>query len=262
MAVVIRTVDYNDNDKMVTLLTRDYGRMSARIRGCKKPASKLFSAASLFCCGDYSFFSKDGRYGVKGCAIRRTFFGLQDDYDAYAAACFIADAVDKVAQEDDVPSALFTLTVNALYALDTQAAPPGVVLCWFLQRLLHTEGVYPSLSACAACGGGPPLAGFSAEHGGALCRPCARGVETEPIDETFLDALRRLARTPAQDLGGLDLSADVQKRLGATLIAYLEYVLQRPLKTSRFVNGAAKKDGTAARAQNGTGAGAKRGRLY
>ena len=242
MAVVIRTVDYNDNDKMVTLLTQDYGRMSARIRGCKKPACKLFSAASLFCCGDYSFFEKDGRYGVKGCAIRRTFFGLQSDYDAYAAACFIADAVDKVAQEDDVPSGLFTLTVNALYALDTGAAPAGTVLCWFLQRLLHIEGVYPSLAACAACGSEPPFVKFSAEHGGALCKNCARGVKAEPIDDAFLIALRLLARTAAKDLGCVSISEDVQKRLSTALIAYLEHVLQRPLKTARFLGIGAKKD--------------------
>lgn len=242
MAVVIRTVDYNDNDKMVTLLTQDYGRMSARIRGCKKPASKLFSAASLFCCGDYSFFEKDGRYGVKGCGIRRTFFGLQGDYDAYAAACFIADAVDKVAQEDDVPSGLFTLTVNALYALDTGTAPSGTVVCWFLQRLLHIEGVYPSLAVCAACGSEPPLVKFSAEHGGALCANCAHGVKAEPIDDAFLSALRSLARTAAKDLGSLAISEDVQKRLSAALIAYLEHVLQRPLKTARFLGGGTKKD--------------------
>jgi DNA repair protein RecO (recombination protein O) len=237
LAVVIRTVDYNDNDKMVTLLTKDYGRMSARVRGANKPISKLFSAASLFCCGDYAFFEKDGRYGVKGCAIRRTFFGLQDDYDAYAAACFIADAVDKVAQEDDVPSGLFTLTVNALYALDTSAAPAGTVLCYFLQRLLYIEGVYPSLSACAVCGTEPPLVRFSADHGGALCPSCGRDHGGIVLDDALLGALRLLAHTAAKDLGSIHIGADVQKRLSCALIAYLEHVLQRPLKTTRFITG-------------------------
>lgn len=241
LAVVIRTVDYNDNDKMATLLTQDYGRMSARIRGCKKPASKLFSASSLFCCGDYEFFEKDGRYGVKGCAIRRTFYGLQGDYDAYAAACFVADAVDKVAQEDDVPSGLFTLTVNALYALDTGAAQAGIVICYFLQRLLHIEGVYPSLAACSVCGEELPFVRFSAEQGGVLCRNCAKDHGGIAIDETFLTALRLLARTAAKDLGRLSIPEDVQKRLNAALIAYLEHVLQRPLKTARFITGSAKK---------------------
>ncbi len=237
LAVVIRTVDFNDNDKMVTLLTRDYGRMSAKMRGAKKPASKLFSAASLFCCGDYTFFEKDGRFGVKGCAIRRTFFGLQSDYDAYTAACFIADAVDKVAQEDDVPSGLFALTVNALFVLDTGTASAGTVLCYFLQRLLYIEGVYPSLSECAVCGSAPPFVRFSASHGGALCPSCGRDHGGIVLDEALLCALRLLAHTAAKDLGSLDINADVQKRLSGALVVYLEHVLQRPLKTARFVTG-------------------------
>ncbi len=237
LAVVIRTVDYKDNDRIVTLLTKDYGRMSARVRGAKKPTSKLFSAASLFCCGEYAFFEKDGRYGVKGCAIRRMFFGLQDDYDAYAAACFIADAVDKVAQEDDVPSGLFMLTVNALYALDMGAAPSGTVLCYFLQRLLYIEGVYPSLSVCAVCGAPPPFVHFSAAHGGALCQRCAHEHGGVTLDDALLRALRLLARTAAKDIGSLDIGADVQRRLSGMLIAYLEHILQRSLTTARFISG-------------------------
>ena len=77
LAVVIRTADYKDNDKMLTLLTKEYGRMSANARGAKKQTSKLFSAASLFCCGEYAFYEKDGRFGLKGCEIKRTFFNLQ-----------------------------------------------------------------------------------------------------------------------------------------------------------------------------------------
>lgn len=241
LAVVIRTVDYKDNDRMVTLLTKEYGRMSARIRGAKKPTSKLFSASSLFCCGDYSFFEKNGRYGVKGCVIRRTFFGLQDDYDAYTAACFIADVIDKVVQEDDVPSGLFTLTVNTLYALDTGAAPVGTVLCYFLQRLLYIEGVYPSLTVCAVCGGSSPFVRFSVEHGGALCKRCARDHGGTVIDDAFFCALRQLAHTAAKDLSSINISNDVQKRLSAVLIAYLEYMIQRPFKTARFISVGEKK---------------------
>lgn len=240
LAIVIRTVDYKDNDRMLTLLTRDYGRMSAKIRGAKKPASKLFAAASLFCCGEYSFYEKHARYGVKSCTIRKTFFNLQSDYDAYAAACFIADAVDKVAQEDDDASSLFVLTANALYALDTGLASTALVLCYFLQRLLYIEGVYPSLGACAHCGAQQGLVRFSAQHGGVLCGACAAGGGTD-INPAFLDALRRLAHTSSKDLNTLSMDEDVLKKLSKALIEYLEYMLARPLKTSKFIQSHGEK---------------------
>lgn len=235
LAVVIRTADYKDNDKMLTLLTKEYGRMSANVRGAKKQASKLFSAASLFCCGDYIFYEKSGRFGVKGCEIRRTFFGLQNDYDAFSAACFIADAVDKVSMEDQISPGLFSLTVNALYALDTAAAPPGTVLCYFLQRLLYIEGVYPNLSSCVICGSKKALGFLSADCGGALCSDCVKTHGGTPMDDKFISTMRLMARTSPNDIGTILIEPAVKKRSCAMLIDYFERMLQRPLKTTRFV---------------------------
>jgi DNA repair protein RecO (recombination protein O) len=198
--------------------------------------SKLFAAASLFCCGEYLFYEKNGRYGVKSCEVRRTFFHMQNDYDAYAAACFIADAVDKVAQEDNVSPGLFALTAGALYALDTGVSP-GVALAYFVQRLLHIEGVYPNMKSCVFCGRRDSLVRFSAEHGGAVCAACGRTHGGAGLDEDVLDALSRMARTAPADIGALIIPEDTQRRLKQALVGYLEHVLQKPLKTAAFVLG-------------------------
>jgi len=239
LAVVIRTADYKDNDRMITLLTKDYGKMSASVRGARKPTSKLFVAASLFCCGEYMFYEKDGRYGVKSCTVRRTFFNMQSDYDAYAAACFIAEAVDKVAQEDNVSPGLFALTVNALYALDTGASP-GTTLCYFVQRLLHIEGVYPNLKSCVFCGRRDNLTRFSAEHGGAVCAACGHKHGGSALDAEVLEALARMARTSPGDIAALDIAQKTQEKLKKALVTYLMHVLQKPLKTAAFVVGNGK----------------------
>ncbi len=236
MAVVIRTADYRENDRMVTLLTKEYGKMSASARGSRKPTSKLFASSSVFCCGEYVFYEKDGRFGIKSCEVRRTFFNLRNDYDAYAAACFIADAVDKVAQEDDVSPGLFSLTVNALFALDTGAAP-GTVLIYFVQRLLYIEGVYPNMKSCVLCGRRDELTRFSAEHGGAVCTVCARTHGGIGMESDVTEALRELAKTAPGDIGSLSLPQEVQDRTKRALVHYLEHVLQKPLKTTAFVLG-------------------------
>jgi len=239
LAVVIRTVDYKDNDRMITLLTKDFGKMSASVRGARKPTSRLFAASSLFCCGDYIFYEKDGRYGVKSCTVRRTFFNMQNDYDAYAAACFIADAVDKVAQEDNVSPGLFALTVNALYALDT-GVEPGTALCYFIQRMLYIEGVYPNLKSCVFCGRRDNLTRFSAEHGGAVCSACGKTHGGIGMDAEVLEALARMARTAPGDIASVDIAPNTEEKLKKALVTYLTHVLQKPLKTAAFVLGKGK----------------------
>ena len=233
-AIVIRTVDFKDSDRMLTLLTRDYGLMSAKIRAAKKQTSKLFSASSLFCCGDYEFYEKNGRYGIRGCRIMHTFQRLCDDFDAYSTACFIADASGKFAQEDFAAPKLFALVANALYTLEKKSASPGAVLCYFIQRLLYIEGVYPGLDRCVICGGGE-ASFFSPEHGGVVCENCAQSNGGDFLDAAVLNALSAMAGILPKDIGNVQIPDGIEIRLKQLLINYLEYVLQKPLKSTKFV---------------------------
>jgi DNA repair protein RecO (recombination protein O) len=233
-AVVIRTADFKDEDRMLTLLTKDFGLMSAKVKAAKKQTSKLFCSSSLFCCGEYEFYEKGGYYGVRGCSITHSFQKLSEDYDKYSAACFIADAAGKVAQEEYPAPKLFALVVNALFALETKAAGPDIAVCYFIQRLLYLEGLYPSIDECVICGRAD-VTHFSAEHGGALCPECAKTHGGERIGGEVLNALGSMADVIPKDMGKLLLNAETAVRLKALLISYLEYALQKPLKTSRFV---------------------------
>ncbi|MGI5850020.1 MAG: DNA repair protein RecO [Christensenellales bacterium] len=233
--IVLRTADFKDSDRMLTLLTKDFGLMAAKVRSAKKQTSKLFSASSLFCCGDYEFYEKGGYYGVRGCRIRYTFHHLLGDYDAFSAACFIADAAGKVAQEDFAAPKLFALTVCALYALDTAAVSPGTVLCYFIQRLLWLEGLYPILDACVVCGSAKNISRFSIEHGGAVCGTCAKTHAGVAADKDVFAALSGMACILPKDIGVVSLLKDTERKLKSLLVDYLEYNLQKPLKSSRFI---------------------------
>ena len=229
--IVLRAVDYRDNDIMLTLLTKDYGLMSAKAAGAKKPTGKLFAAASLLCCGDYEFFEKDGRYGVRGCTIRYRFFDLQNNYDAYTAACMIADTAGKVAQEESADPKLFVLVSQALYALDT-GGEPKAVLCYFLQRLLYIEGVYPALSHCAVCGDARAVK-FSAQFGGV----CAAHAAPQDVALTadMADALVAMAGVLPRDMKEVKISEAAAAKLLPVLIRYLENVIGKPIKSAKFV---------------------------
>ena len=234
MAVVIRTVDFKDNDRMITFLTKDYGLMSAKVRGAKKQTSKLFSASSMFCCGEYTFYEKNGFYGVRGSDIKYTFGHVQDDYDAYAVACFVADVSGKVAQEDYAAPKTFALAVNALWALDKGAAMPKAVACYFVQRLLMLEGVYPELNNCMVCGSGEYLSKMSLEHGGVVCKNCEGG---KRVEKSVVKALRDMQDVMPSEINKVAFEKGTEAKLLRLLVDYLEYVLQKPLMTSKFIFG-------------------------
>ncbi len=233
-AIVIRTADFKDADRMLTLLTKDYGLMSAKVKAAKKQTSKLFCSSSLFCCGEYEFYEKGGYYGVRGCEITHSFQKLPEDYGAYSAACFIADAAGKAAQEEFPEPKLYALVINALYALETAAAKPDIAVCYFIQRLLYIEGLYPAIDECVFCGN-TSTTHFSAEHGGAVCPECAKAHGAERIGRESIEALRSMAGVLPKDIGRIRIEDEALIKLKKLLISYLENALQKPLKSAKYV---------------------------
>ncbi len=238
LAVVIKTADFKDNDRMVTLLTKDYGKMPAKIRGAKKQTSKLFCASSLFCCGEYGFYEKNGFYGVKSFHEKYSFARLQNDYDVFSAACFIADAANTVAQEDYEAPKLFALTINVLYALDKKLVSWAAAVCYFVQRLLYIEGIYPSIENCVICGSRSALTAFSLNDGGVVCASCAKEHGAKRIDSGVLNALYKMVNILPRDIEKVSIDKRIEKKLASVLIEYFEHALQKPLKSSRFIKDA------------------------
>lgn len=238
LAVVIKTADFKDNDRMVTLLTKDYGKMSAKVRGAKKQTSKLFFASSLFCCGEYGFYEKNNFFGIKSFHIKYSFAHLQNDYDMFSAACFIADTVNAIAQEDFEAPKLFALTVNALYALDNEQVSWRCAVGYYIQRLLFIEGIYPSLEACVFCGRVNELTRFSHDHGGVVCAVCAKNHGGTYVDREVISALLDMREIMPRDMGKVSFDKRIEKKLTRVLVEYLEHTLGKPLKSSRFIKDA------------------------
>ncbi|MDL2225846.1 recombination protein O N-terminal domain-containing protein, partial [Eubacteriales bacterium OttesenSCG-928-M02] len=70
LGVVSRGVNYRDNDRILTIVTRDRGRITATARGSRKPQSKLLTAASAFCYGEYVLREWENRFYVSQCTVR------------------------------------------------------------------------------------------------------------------------------------------------------------------------------------------------
>lgn len=72
-AIVLRSVDWRENDRILTLLTPDRGRVDVLARGCRKAKSPLMSASQLFTLGEYALFKGKGNELLVGCEIKDSF---------------------------------------------------------------------------------------------------------------------------------------------------------------------------------------------
>ena len=139
-AIVLQTIDYKDNDKILTLFSPTMGRLTAGIRGVKKPTAKLAFSAQPFCFAEYVLAEKGGRYTVTGAYLHESFFSLRYDIVRFYAACAAAEVCLSILFENERYDGLFIGLVECLKALSLAEDDVADALIGFMLIALRESG--------------------------------------------------------------------------------------------------------------------------
>lgn len=185
--VVLRTIRLGEADRIVTLVTRDHGKVRAVAKGVRRTTSKfggrlepLSHVAALFWHGRELDI-------VTQADVVDTFGHVRGDLGRLSKAYTLLEVADSVAQERHPNHRLYDMLVGALGVLDEADAP--LLVPAFMLKLLAAEGAAPELQVCVSCGDPAPLVAFDPSEGGALCRSCRRG---RPLPPEVLALLRTI----------------------------------------------------------------------
>jgi DNA repair protein RecO (recombination protein O) len=177
-ALVIGSMRYGEADRIVTLYTRDRGRLSAIAKGVRRVKSKTGGRLEPFSLVRASFHTGRGSlYTVAGVDTLRTFQGVRDRLFRMEEGARLLASVRRLFPGEEASVPAFNLLVRGIAQLaetSDQAAASNVVLATRL-KLLVLLGYAPEMSQCSACGSEGPFCGFSPELGGVLCEACWSG---------------------------------------------------------------------------------------
>lgn len=132
--LVLREVAYKDTDKLLTVLTRDYGKMTLKARGVRRSGSPLKASCQLLACGEFTIFEYRGMSTINEAQTVELFPELRTDLELLSLGTYFAQVAEVLSQEDDPNPALLSLTLNALYALGKLRKPQGLVKAVFELR--------------------------------------------------------------------------------------------------------------------------------
>ena len=112
-ALVLREVNYKESDKILTVLTRENGKMTLSARGCRKKGSTLAACAQLLAWSEMTLYQYNGRWAVKEGATQRLFEGVRGDLEKLALACCFAEMAEQLTVEDvAAPEVLSLLLIH------------------------------------------------------------------------------------------------------------------------------------------------------
>jgi DNA repair protein RecO (recombination protein O) len=141
-AIVIQSIDYKDNDKLLVLFSPTLGKITAGIKGVKKPKAKLAFASQPFCFAEYVLAEKGGRYTVTSAYLHESFFELRSDVFRFFAGCSAMETVRELSMENEAYAELFVALIECLKTLCLTSENAEETLISFLLIALRESG-YP-----------------------------------------------------------------------------------------------------------------------
>jgi len=236
--VVLRRLEYGEADRILTLLTREYGKLGAIAKGARRGKARAGGSLDLF--SHSQMMLAKGRNLDVVAQVQRLGDSrhIAGDLTRTAYASLVSEVVDKVLEERHPVDEIFDLVVTTLDRLNTPKRSARADAAWFLMRILELLGYQPQLSTCAGCGRGLPEADswFSPQVGGILCADCGSPAQSgSPVSVNGVKVLRLMAAGDEALYDRLRLSVALLIEVEQALEDQLEYHLDRHLKSLEFI---------------------------
>lgn len=224
-ALVIGSMRLREADRIVTLYTRERGRLSAVAKGVRRTSSRVGGRLEPFSLVHVVLYSGRSLYTVTGVETIRTFQGVRDALFRLEEGARLLENVRRMFPEEEEHADAFNLLVRSVAQLAAAADRPAaarVVLATRL-KLLLAVGYLPELDSCVQCGSDDYLCGFQPSQGGVLCGDCFGGEDHDRfrLSEGGLGALRSLLDRPLAETAGTCLDdavlGEVERAIGRTL---------------------------------------------
>lgn len=234
--LVLRVTDYNDRDALLTLLTKNHGKLTVKARGLRRKNSPLIAPCQLLAFGEFTLFENRGYYTVNEAHSIELFQNLRRDLLKLSLGTYFAQAAEVISQEDMPNPELLSLVLNCLFALSKLDEPLEKVKAVFELRASCLAGYEPDLSGCHVCGESSPQR-FDVSAG---CLECADHRSGEsgglrlPVSPGTLDAMRYLVLCDPKRLFGFQAGEHTLEQLAQVTEVYLTTQLERGFSTLDF----------------------------
>lgn len=236
-AIVLKRHDHGEADRILTLYTREQGKVSVIAKGVRRIASRKSGHVELFTHSTFMLAKGRNLDVLTQADTVEPFAALREDLIRTTYAYHVAELCDRLTEEDNPNPQAFELLRGALEAL-CEADDPSLVVRFFEIRLLGLSGYRPQLFHCALCGEtlGEEGNAFSPEAGGMLC-PKHRGQmpDTLPLDAASFRVLRFLQTRDWAMARRIDLTPATRGALERVMHSYLRHLLERDLNSTGFL---------------------------
>ena len=175
--IITREVKYGDSSRILTVLTKEFGKISVLAGGVRSNKSGLLAATQLFAHVRLQLFKgrEKSLYKINSGEILTSFAPIRESLERMAYASYFCEVANEVIQENQPDAEELQLLLNTLFLLAKDKLPYPQLKGVFEFRTLALQGLLPDLSLCQACAAEPGVY-FNPYTGGVACKSCGKTI--------------------------------------------------------------------------------------
>ncbi len=237
-AVVLRHANWGEADRILTLYTREQGKLRAIVKGARKIRSRKAGHVEPFTHITLQLAKGRDIPIVTQVETLEAYLPLREDLLRTGYAAYMLELLDRFTYDEEGGNlALFRLLTDSLARL-CKVTEPWLSVRYYEMRLLDHLGFRPQLFKCANCRR-EILAEdqfFSPSAGGVICPKCGKGLPgLWNISVEALKYLRHFQRSGYSEASRANPTPEIQKEVETLMQAYFTYLLERQLNTPGFL---------------------------
>ncbi len=237
-ALIVRAANSGDNDKILTAVTPELGKISISAKGVRSLKNKNGAASAPLCYSDLVI--KEGRelYSLVSAECAEGFYHLRDSAESVAYAMYFASLLERCTEPNIPAEEELRLLLNTLYALTKRPQDGALLKIVFELRLAEVLGIAPYISEECQCG--RPACYFSAAEGETCCE-LHRGENAVKMLPEEMRVVEYILTSPLKEALFFTSPPSIVERIGTFGERYLEYHLGRLPKTLDYLKNILRK---------------------
>ena len=229
--IVIAENNMGDYDKMLTILTPNYGKISCVAKGARRQQSALLAGTQLFCFGEYLMYKGTNTFHINSCETIEIFYNLRTDLDKLKYAIHINKIIQDVTGENENCYKILQLFLNTLYTISETDRDKDFVLGVCKLRLLCILGFTPRVLKCTSCNEKEKLNKFSIKDNGFKCEACGRQDKSAiDMSESTKSAILYTISAPPKKIFSFNLKDESLKEFELITKIYFNEKMEKEYK--------------------------------
>lgn len=235
--IILRRHNFGEADRILAILTNRFGKVTALGKAVRRPLSKLAGHLEPFCHSQLLLAEGKNFEIVAEAQTLHSFPHLRDSLKLTSVAYYLGEILDKITRDREENFPLFQLFLSTLQRLDQ--GKDGLLKSYFEINLLALSGFKPELQSCLSCHQKLSSSSsnfFSPRLGGILNQACQREDSSAfLISQDAIKLLRFLLGYKIQILDKLKVKDEIAKEVDKVLQSFLSFVLEREIKSIKFL---------------------------